>query len=160
MNNSNDAMNGTASVKKDGKLGSCGCDEREVAHPTPYCDSCCPKGCAEERHVQERTLVGSFASMVIEEANPEGTDPLRMYDGDEELFADPPEKEECAVCCLPMSNHGELFNQSAGETGVYQVGTQGFSVMFVHAAATDSRTVFHRCYIIILLSPYRSGMLR
>ena len=32
----------------------------------------------------------------------EDKDPCRMFEGDEELFADPPPREECAICCLPL----------------------------------------------------------
>lgn len=60
-------------------------------------------------------MIRSFADVLLKA---KGRDPCRMYEGDEELFADPPEREECIVCCLPLPTE-------ASET-MYQVRSTSF----------------------------------
>jgi len=56
----------------------------------------------EQKHKQEQELLYGLTNMMLDEKRSEGEDPLRMHDGDEDLFKDPPAREECSICFLPV----------------------------------------------------------
>lgn len=93
----------------DGELLECACKHckklKGRTYPVYYCnnDGVCQKSNKEE-HVRQQTLLLSVTNMLIDAKKKEweDKDPCRMFEGDEELFADPPPREECAICCLPL----------------------------------------------------------
>jgi len=87
-----------------------------MTYPIFYCNNSgqCKKS-NEEDHIRTQGLLHGFTNMIFEAKKKEweGKDALRMHDGDEDLFKDPPPREECSICFLPVPiDESQVFYQS------------------------------------------------
>ena len=80
-----------------------------MTYPIFYCNNngTCQKS-NEQEHMRQQSFMLSFTNMLIDAKKKEweGKDRCRMFEGDEQLFADPPMREECPICCLPFQIDG------------------------------------------------------
>ncbi|KAL7456343.1 hypothetical protein ACHAWC_007870 [Mediolabrus comicus] len=91
-----------------GDLLQCECDLckklKGRTFPTFYCNNSdqCKKSNEEDHNRMQELLLG-FTNLLLDAKKKQcaGQDALRMHDGDEDLFKDPPAREECSICFLP-----------------------------------------------------------
>ena len=106
----------------DGELSQCTCKACKKlkgieSDPVYYCNNngVCQKSNEQEHISQQSSLLSSFTSMVLDDMKKkwDEKDPCRMFEDDEALFADPPPRDECPICCLPLQlDNSQIFYQA------------------------------------------------